>query len=247
EDGIRDFHVTGVQTCALPISFLTEPVDQFDAAFFGIAPREADELDPQQRLLAEVVWETLERAGHSPASLRDSATGVYLGMAAHDWSRMQGAAGDTEGIGTYFGTGTAHSVAAGRIAYMLGLRGPALTLDAACSSSLVAFHEACQTVRAGEVRMAIVDGVSLFLPPDGHVIASRGRLLSPNGRCSTFDASADGYVRGEGCAVVLVKRLSDAQADGDRILAIVRGTATNQDGRSSGLTAPNGVDRKSTR
>lgn len=222
-------------------AFLTEPVDQFDAAFFGIAPREADELDPQQRLLAEVVWETLERAGHSPASLRDSATGVYLGMAAHDWSRMQGAAGDTEGIGTYFGTGTAHSVAAGRIAYMLGLRGPALTIDTACSSSLVAFHEACQAVRAGEVRMAIVAGVSLILAPDGHVIASRGRMLSPNGRCSTFDASADGYVRGEGCAVVLVKRLSDAQADGDRILAIVRGTATNQDGRSSGLTAPNGV------
>src|SRR5690606_10245929 len=137
--------------------------------------------------------------------------------------------------------GTAHSVAAGRIAYMLGLRGPALTIDTACSSSLVAFHEACQAVRAGDVRMAIVAGVWLIRDPDGHVIASRGRMVSPNGRCSTFDASADGYVRGEGCAVVLVKRLSDAQADGDRILAIVRGTATNQDGRSSGLTAPNGV------
>ena len=222
-------------------AFITQPVDAFDAGFFGIAPREADELDPQQRLLAEVVWETLERAGHSPASLRDSATGVYLGMCAHDWSRLQGGAGDTGGIGTYFGTGTAHSVAAGRIAYLLGLRGPALTIDTACSSSLVAFHVACQSLRAAETRMAIVCGVSLILAPDGHVIASRGRMLSRNGRCSTFDASADGYVRGEGCAVVLVKRLSDARADGDNILAVVHGTASNQDGRSSGLTAPSGV------
>ncbi len=221
-------------------AFLTEPVDGFDPSFFGIAPREADEMDPQQRLLLEVVWEALERAGQSPESLRNSETGVFLGMAAHDWSKMRGGAGDTEGIGTYFGTGVAHSVAAGRIAYQLGLRGPAVTIDTACSSSLVAFHAACQSLRAQEVRMAIAAGVSLILAPDGHVIASRGRMLSPGGRCRTFDAAADGYVRGEGCGVVLVKRLSDARADGDRVLALVRGTASNQDGRSGGLTAPSG-------
>lgn len=221
-------------------AFLTAPVDQFDPAFFGIAPREADELDPQQRLLLEVVWETLERAGQAPESLRDSATGVFLGMAAHDWSRMQGGAGETMGIGTYYGTGSAHSVAAGRIAYLLGLRGPALTIDTACSSSLVAFHAACQSLRADEVKLAIAAGVSLILAPDGHVIASRGRMLSRVGRCSTFDAAADGYVRGEGCGVVLLKRLADARADGDRVLALVHGTALNQDGRSGGLTVPSG-------
>src|SRR5690606_25570645 len=222
-------------------AFLDQPVGEFDAGFFGIAPREADEMDPQQRLLTEVVWETLEEAGQSPDSLRGSPTGVFVGMAAHDWSRMQAGGGDTTGIGTYYGTGSAHSVAAGRISYLLGLRGPALTIDTACSSSLIAFHEACQSLRSGETKMALAAGVSLVLAPDGHVIASRGRMLSPRGYCSTFDASADGYVRGEGCAVVLLKRLSDAQADGDRILALVRGTASNQDGRSGGLTVPSGT------
>ncbi|HWV57632.1 MAG TPA: beta-ketoacyl synthase N-terminal-like domain-containing protein, partial [Longimicrobiales bacterium] len=221
-------------------AFLDWPVDQFDAEFFGIAPREAAELDPQQRLLLEVVWEALERGGISPSRLRGSATGVFLGMTTHDWAHLQAAAHDTSHVGTYYGTGVSHSVAAGRIAYLLGLRGPAVTIDTACSSSLVAFHLACQSLRAGESQTAIVAGVSLMLSPLGHVIASRNRMLSPDGRCKTFDAAADGYARGEGCGVVVLERLSDARSRGARILAVVRGTAVNQDGRTGGLTAPSG-------
>lgn len=221
-------------------AFLTSPIDAFDPAFFGIAPREAAEMDPQQRLLLEVIWEALERGGISPARLRDSATGVFLGMTTHDWVHVLDGAGDPARIGTYYGTGISHSVAAGRVAYLLGLRGPAVTIDTACSSSLVAFHVACQSLRTGETRLAIAAGVSLLLSPLGHIIASRNRMLSPDGRCKTFDARADGYGRGEGCGVVLLKRLEDALADGNRILAVVRGTAANQDGRSGGLTAPNG-------
>ncbi|MCK8516798.1 SDR family NAD(P)-dependent oxidoreductase [Methylonatrum kenyense] len=220
-------------------AFLDTQVDRFDAQFFGIAPREADAMDPQQRLLLEVVWEALERGGQASSRLSGSATGVFVGMTAHDWAHIQDRGTDTTYIDTYYGTGTSHSVAAGRIAYILGLKGPALTIDTACSSSLVAFHAACQSLRAGEIRMGIVAGVLLMLTPNGHVIASSGRMLSRDGRCKAFDARADGYARGEGCGVVLLKRLRDAQADGDNILALVRGTASNQDGRSAGLTAPN--------
>jgi len=220
-------------------AFLDMPICDFDASFFGIAPREADAMDPQQRLVLEVVWEALERGGIAPASLHGSATGVFVGMTAHDWAHIQDRGAGTEHLDGYFGTGTSHSVAAGRIAYLLGLKGPALTIDTACSSSLVAFHEACQSLRARETDVAIAAGVLLMLSPSGHVVASAGRMLSRDGRCKAFDAAADGYGRGEGCGAVVLKRLKDALADGDRILAIVRGTAINQDGRSAGLTAPN--------
>lgn len=222
-------------------AFLAVPVDKFDPQFFGIAPREADAMDPQQRILMEVVWEALEQGGIAPVSLRDTATGVFVGMTAHDWAHMQNPSGDTTGLDVYFGTGTSHSVAAGRIAYVLGLKGPALTVDTACSSSLVAFHVGCQSLRARETRTAIIAGTLLMLGPSGHIVASSGRMLAPDGRCKTFDASADGYGRGEGCGVVVIKRLDDALADGDRVLALVHGTAINQDGRSAGLTAPNAL------
>jgi len=217
-----------------------DDVDLFDPRFFGIAPREVPQMDPQQRLLLETSWTALEHAGIAPGSLLGSMTGVFIGLTTHDYARIQADAAGFNYIDTYFGTGAAGSVAAGRLSYVLGLRGPALTVDTACSSSLVAFHLACQSLRNGESRLALAGGVNLILSPEGHVIASRGRMLSPDGRCKTFDAGADGYVRSEGCGIVVLKRLSDAVADGDTVLAVVRGTALNQDGRSGGLTAPNG-------
>jgi len=215
-------------------------VDGFDPQFFGIAPREAVQMDPQQRLLLEVAWEALERAGQAPDGLTGSSTGVFVGMTASDYSHLQTRSGDPGAIDTYFGSGVANSIAAGRISYVLGLSGPSMVVDTACSSSLVAVHLAARSLRSGECRMALAGGVLLILAPDGHIVSSRGRMLSPDGRCKTFDAGADGYARGEGCGIVVLKRLSDAQADGDRVLALVRGTAINQDGRSGGLTAPSG-------
>jgi len=215
-------------------------VDLFDPQFFGIAPREAAHIDPQQRLLLEVTWEALEHAGIAPLGLGGSATGIFIGLTTDDYSRLQARDGDSRFIDAYFGTGIAASVAAGRLSYVLGLRGPALTVDTACSSSLVAVHLACQSLRLGESRLALAGGVNLMLSPEGHIVASKGRMLAPDSRCKTFDARADGYVRSEGCGMVVLKRLADAVADGDPILAVIRGTAINQDGRSSGLTAPNG-------
>ncbi|NTX01461.1 type I polyketide synthase [Myxococcus sp. CA040A] len=217
--------------------FIDQP-DQFDAAFFGISPREAARMDPQQRLLLEVSWEALERAGVAPDSLMGSATGVMVGVASHDYFEMS--TGAPESIDAYTGSGTALSVAAGRLSYVLGLRGPALSVDTACSSSLVAVHLACQSLRLGECNLALAGGVSLMLAPILAMIESRTRMLAPDGRCKTFDASADGVVRGEGCGVVVLERLSDAQRAGHRILAVIRGSAVNQDGRSAGLTVPNG-------
>jgi len=215
-----------------------DSVDRFDPHFFGIAPREAVSMDPQQRLLLEVCWEALEDAGLAPARLAGSATGVFIGMTSWDYSLLQTKAG--EPADTYFTTGTAHSIAAGRLSYLLDLRGPNLAVDTACSSSLVALHIACQSLKAGESRMALAGGVNLLLSPDTTIGTCQARMISADGLCKTFDASANGYVRGEGCGIVVLKRLSDALADGDRILALVRGTAINQDGRSSGITAPNG-------
>ena len=213
-------------------------VDRFDPAFFGIAPNEAVSMDPQHRLLLEVAWEALEHAGLSPASLAGSETGVYIGLSNSDYNRLLGA--DQSAIDAYFSLGTNYSVAAGRLSYLLGLHGPSVAIDTACSSSLVAVHLACQSLRLRECDAALAGGVNLILAPEININFSKARMMAPDGRCKTFDAAADGYVRGEGCGVVVLKRLSDAIKDGDRIAAVVRGSAVNQDGRSSGLTAPNG-------
>jgi phthiocerol/phenolphthiocerol synthesis type-I polyketide synthase C len=215
--------------------------DLFDARFFGISPREADEMDPQQRLLLEVVWETLEHAGATRERLLDSQTGVFVGLTVEEYALMHLALLPAEAIGGHTLSGVTHNFAAGRIAYLLGLRGPAVTLDTACSSSLVAVHLACQSLRAHETDSCIAAGTSLLLTPGTFVTMSRWGSLSPDGRCRTFDESADGLGRGEGCAAVLLRRLADAEADGDRVLAVIRGSAVNQDGRSSSLTVPNGT------
>jgi len=218
-------------------AFLTE-VDQFDAEFFGVSPREAISLDPQHRLLLETSWEALENAAIAPGALRDSQTGVFLGIGNNDYWRM--VYRDEERIDAYSALGNSYSAAAGRLAYFLGVHGPAMAIDTACSASLVAVHQACRSLRAGECNLALAAGVNLILSPEANINFSKSRMLAPDGRCKTFDASADGYVRGEGCGVVALKTLSSAKADGNRILAVIRGSAVNQDGRSGGLTAPNG-------
>ena len=215
-------------------------VDQFEPKFFGISPREAISLDPQQRLLLEVSWEALEHAGQAPDRLTGTKTGVFVGLSSADYAQLQMKGGDAAKIDAYFGTGNSPSVAAGRLSYSLGLQGPSMAVDTACSSSLVAVHLACQSLRTGESRLALAGGVNLILAPEAHINFSRARMLARDGRCKTFDAAADGYVRGEGAGVVVLKRLSNALADGDRVLALVRGSAVNQDGKSSGLTVPNG-------
>jgi polyketide synthase 12/myxalamid-type polyketide synthase MxaB len=215
-------------------------IDTFDAALFGIAPREAEGMDPQQRLLLEVTWEALENAGHAPDRLQETAAGVYVGVCSSDYAYLQLKSGDPLLLDAHFTSGIAHSVVSGRLSYLLGLRGPSVTIDTACSSSLVAVHLACQALRHGDCGMAIAGGVNLMLAPDLFVALSHSRMLAPDGRCKTFDAAADGFARSEGCGVVVLKRLSQARADGDRILAVIRGSAVNQDGPSSSLTAPNG-------
>ena len=213
-------------------------VDQFDAEFFGISPREAASMDPQQRLILEVGWEALEDSGRSPMGLGGARVGVYLGIANNDYGRALFAR--PELIDAYFSTGNAYSVAAGRLSYHLGLQGPSLAIDTACSSSLVAVHLASQALRLGECDLALAGGVNLILTPEMNINFSKARMMAADGRCKTFDAAADGYVRGEGCALVVLRRLSDALADGDRVFAVIKGSAINQDGRSGGLTAPNG-------
>jgi len=215
-------------------------VDLFDPQFFGIAPREAIRMDPQQRLLLEVAWEALERSGVAPNSLSGSRTGVFAGLCTSDYSDLQVRKLDVTKLDAYHASGIAHSMASGRLSYVLGLQGPSITIDTACSSSLVAVHLACQSLRRGECTLALAGGVSVMLTPDMFIALSRASMLARDGHCKTFDASADGYGRGEGCAIVVLKRLSDARADGDPILALIRGSAINQDGPSSGLTAPNG-------
>ena len=216
-----------------------DDVDKFDARFFGISPREASSMDPQQRLLLETAWEALEHAGIPPATLAGTAGGVFVGLTAIDYLKLV-YRDDLCRIDTYAATGNVANIAAGRLSYCFGLRGPAVTLDTACSSSLVAVHLACQSLRSGESSVALAAGVNLILAPDNSVAVARARMLSPGGKCRAFDAAADGYVRGEGCGVVVLKLLSKAQADGDRILAVVRGSAVGQDGARSGLTVPNG-------
>jgi acyl transferase domain-containing protein/SAM-dependent methyltransferase/acyl carrier protein len=215
-----------------------DQVDQFDADFFGISPREAASMDPQQRLILETGWEALENAGHAPATLAGSKTGVYFGICNSDYGRALLAQPDR--IDTYVSTGNAYSIAAGRLSYFLGLHGPSIAVDTACSSSLVALHLACQGLRVGDCDLALAGGSNLILAPEMNIIFSKARMMAPDGRCKTFDMAADGYVRGEGCGMLVLRRLSDAVADGDHVLAVVRGSAVNQDGRSGGLTAPNG-------
>jgi len=207
--------------------FLDE-IDKFDPAFFGIAPREAITMDPQQRLVLEVAWEALENAGLAPTSLMGSRTGVYLGICA-----------------THLASGNALSVGAGRLSYVLGLQGPCMTIDTSCSASLVSIHSACQSLRLGESSLALAGGVNLICAPDISIALSRSHMLAADGRCKTFDAAADGFTRGEGCGIVVLKRESDAKRDGDRILALIRGSAINQDGKSGGLTVPNGPAQES--
>lgn len=220
--------------------FLSD-VSGFDAPFFGISPREADLLDPQQRLLLEVAWEALEHAGQRPGAPAGTDTGVFVGVTTADYQQMQMRQMDPADFDAYLVTSSASPFAAGRLSYWLGASGPSLSVDTACSSSLVSVHLACQSLRAGDCSMALAGGVNLLLAPEPFVMLSRAKMLSPDGTCKTFDASADGYARGEGCGVVVLKRLSDAVAHGDRVLALIRGSAVNQDGRSGGITVPNGA------
>ena len=216
-------------------------VDEFDPAFFGISPREAVHMDPQQRILLQVAYEALENAGQPLEALEGSLTGVYVGVLSHssDYAFMQ--MRDLTDIDTHTGAGTAHSIIANRLSYLFDFQGPSIALDTACSSSLVAAHLAVQSLRQHECNLALAAGVNLFLTPESTVTFSKLQMMALDGRCKTFDACADGFVRGEGCGVLVLKRLSDALADGDRILALVQGTAVNQDGRTNGLTAPNGL------
>jgi amino acid adenylation domain-containing protein len=215
-----------------------ERIDGFDAAFFGISPREALEMDPQQRIMLEVAWEALEDAGQPPFELKGSRTGVFFGALWNDYAALR-QRGDARYITTHTATGAHYSIIANRLSYVLGLQGPSMTIDTACSSSLVAVHLACQSLRAGESTLAIAGGVTLIAAPESTIAMSKLGAMAPDGRSRAFDASGSGYVRGEGAGVVVLKRLSSALASGDRIYAVVRGSAVNNDGYSNGLTAPN--------
>ncbi len=215
-------------------------IDRFDTHFFGISPREASAMDPQQRLLLEVTWEALENAGQAPDKLAGSRTGVFVGIGGFDYSNLILTYKDhLQAINAYLGTGNAHSIAANRISYLLDLRGPSVAIDTACSSSLVAIHMACESLRNAQADLAIAGAVNLILSPEVTIAFSHARMMAADGRCKTFDAKADGYVRAEGCGAVVLKRLSDALRDRDHILALVRGSAVNQDGRTAGIAAPN--------
>lgn len=214
-------------------------VDQFDPQFFSITPREANSIDPQQRILLEVSWSALENAAVANKNLAGSNTGVFVGISSSDYSQLRSHYGlDVDG---YVGTGNAHSIAANRLSYLFDLKGPSMAVDTACSSSLVAVHLASQSLKTGECDQAIAAGVNLMLSPELTQTFSLAGMMAEDGRCKTFDAGADGYVRGEGCGAIILKRFADAQRDGDRILAVIKGSAINQDGRSNGLTAPNGL------
>src|SRR6202789_1372764 len=214
--------------------------DEFDAEFFGLSPREAVAMDPQQRLLLEVAWEALEHAGITASVIRNSQTSVFVGMTTLDYYLTAASNWRPEDVDPYLAFGNALNFSAGRLSYFLGTHGPAMVIDTACSSSLVTIHLACQSLRRRESNQALAAGVNLMLSPENNIAPSRWGMLAPDGRCKTFDAGADGYVRSEGCGVVVLKRLSDAVRDGDSVLAVVRGSAVNQDGPSSGQTVPSG-------
>ncbi len=214
--------------------------DEFDADFFSLSPREAAAMDPQQRLLLEVAWEAVENAGITAPAIRGSQTSVFVGVTTSDYLVAYAASVRSKDFDPYVPFGNAGNFLAGRLSYFLGVHGPAVALDTACSSSLVTVHLACQSLRRRESDQALAAGVNVILSPENSIATSRWGMLAPDGRCKTFDASADGYVRSEGCGVVVLKRLGDAVRDGDRVLAVVRGSAVNQDGPSSGQTVPNG-------
>lgn len=214
-----------------------DAVDAFDADFFGISPREARAMDPQQRLLLEIAWEAVENAGIAPHRLRGTDTGLFVGFSWRDYDRVA-VADLPEAMTAYAGLGNTPSIAVGRVAYALDLHGPVALVDTACSSSLVAVHQAVQSLRNGDCSLALAGGVNLILSPLSSIFCCRIRALSPDGRCKTFDADADGYGRAEGCGLVVLKRLTQARRDGDRIYAVIRGSAVNHDGRTGGLTVP---------
>ena len=226
--------------------FLTVPVDRFDASFFGISPREADYIDPQQRLLLEVSFEALEDAGVTLENVAGSATGVFVGGFTLDYSQLQfsGAEQARTNLRAHTATGIVMTMLANRISHAFDLLGPSMTIDTACSSSLVAVHLACSSIWSGESTMALAGGVNLMLTPNFTIAASQGGFLSPTSRSRAFDADADGYVRGEGAGVVVLKPLADALADGDRVYAVIKGTAVTQDGHTNGITVPNGESQK---
>ena len=234
-DGTRDTAAALTNTTRWG-SFLSD-IDAFDAEYFDISPSEADKMDPQQRLLLEVTNEALENAGIAAESLRHSQTGVFAGSCAGEYGYL--ATADLSDVDGWSGTGGALSIISNRVSYAYDLRGPSVTIDTACSSSLVAIHLACQSLRSGESTLALAAGVNVMLAPAITRSFDRLESMSPTGQCHSFDASADGFVRGEGCGVVVLKNLRDAIADGDTVYAVVRGSAVNQDGRSNGLTAPN--------
>jgi phthiocerol/phenolphthiocerol synthesis type-I polyketide synthase A len=236
----EDHSVPGT-ICSREGGFLTSwQPDEFDAEFFGLSPREAASMDPQQRLLHEVAWEALEHAGITASAIRGTQTSVFVGLTTYDYSLILTRTLSPEEVDPHVPFGNAPNFAAGRLSYFLGVHGPAVVIDTACSSSLVTVHLACQSLRRRESDQALAAGVNLLLSPENSIATSRWGMLAPDGRCKTFDADADGYVRGEGCGVVVLKRLSDALRDGDSVLAVVRGSAVNQDGPSSGQTVPSG-------
>ncbi|WMP19414.1 SDR family NAD(P)-dependent oxidoreductase [Thiothrix lacustris] len=217
-------------------------IQHFDPAFFNISPREAQHLDPRQRLLLETAWEALEQAACAPDSIAGSNTGVFVGHMVGDYHAMLG--DKLHLMDSYVSTGVLDSLLANRLSYTLNLQGPSLSVDTACSSALTALYLACQSLRQHECNMALVGGVNLMITPEMHVVGAKAGILSPTGQCSTFSADADGFARGEGCGVIVVKRLADAQANHDSILAVVRGIAMNQDGRTNGIAAPNGFSQQ---
>lgn len=221
----------------IPYAGLLDDVYHFDPHFFRISAREAASMDPQQRLLLEVGWEALEDAGQANKQ-REKETGIFIGITQAEYGTVVALA---DGIDSFFGTGNSLNVAAGRLAYVMGFGGPAMAVDTACSSSLVSVHLACQSLRNGECKQALAGGVNLILTPFGSVAGVRAQMLSKEGRCKTFDDTADGYVRGEGCGIIVLKRLSDAIKDKDDIKALIRASGVSQDGASSGLTVPNGT------
>ncbi|MHB1330146.1 MAG: beta-ketoacyl synthase N-terminal-like domain-containing protein, partial [Gemmatimonadales bacterium] len=216
-------------------------IDGFDAEFFGISPREARFTDPQQRLFLEVTWEALEDAGIRPTALKGSSTGVFVGTTTTDYLDLVFRHTPIEALDAYVVSGNTLNAVAGRVAFTLGLQGPAMAIDTACSSSLVAIDRACRSLRDGETSMALAGGVNLIIGPEIVASLAKWGMLSPASRCKTFDASADGFVRGEGCGVLVLKRLSDAERDGDHIRAVILGSAVNQDGASAGFSVPNGL------
>src|SRR6185437_11953328 len=213
-----------------------DDVTGFDAPFFGMSTREVRLLDPQHRLLLETAWRAIEHSGIAPTALAGTNSGVFVGLATHDYLGMASALLSYPEIEAYMAIGTSSAAAAGRISYRLGLQGPAVAVDTACSSSLVAIHQACQALQLGECDLALAGGANVLLAPATMITFASAQMLAPDGKCKTFDAAADGYVRGEGCGVIVIKRLEDALADGDRIRAVIRGSAINQDGASGGLT-----------